>query len=73
MRQDSLLCFRFWVMSSDHVVLRAVVSAYLGRCQGATRRHTESDPRIFLCWCVGQDLDPLVVLADTEKSLLTDS
>jgi len=56
------------VVSSDHVVLRAAASAYLGRYRGATRLHTESDLRIFLCWCVGQDLDPLVaVRADIER------
>jgi integrase/recombinase XerD len=55
-------------VSSDHVVLRAAASAYLGRYRGATRLHTESDLRIFLCWCVGQDLDPLVaVRADIER------
>jgi integrase/recombinase XerD len=35
------------------------VSAYLGRYRGATRLHTESDLRVFLRWCVDQDLDPL--------------
>ena len=46
------------VVSSD-VVLRAAVSAYLGRYRGETRLHTESDLRVFLRWCTDQDLDPL--------------
>lgn len=47
------------VVSPEHVVLRAAVAAYLGRYRGASRLHTESDLRIFLTWCVGQDLSPL--------------
>jgi site-specific recombinase XerD len=35
------------------------VAAYLGRYRGQTRLHTESDLRVFLRWCVEQDLDPL--------------
>jgi integrase/recombinase XerD len=47
------------VASSDHVLLRAAVSAYLGRYRGDSRLHTESDLRIFLTWCANQDLQPL--------------
>jgi site-specific recombinase XerD len=44
------------------------VSAYLGRYRGASRLHTESDLRIFLTWCVSQQLDPLTaVRADIER------
>jgi integrase/recombinase XerD len=45
-------------VASDHVVLRAAVSAYLCRCRGETRVHTESDLRVFLRWCADQDIDP---------------
>jgi integrase/recombinase XerD len=45
-------------VSSDHLVLRAVVSAYLGRYRGQTRLHTEPDLPILLRWCVDLDLDP---------------
>jgi integrase len=52
----------------DHVVLRAAMSAYLGRYRGASRLHAESDLRIFLTWCTGQNLDPLAaVRADVER------
>ena len=55
-------------VSSDHVVLRAAVSAYLGRYRGDTRLHSESDLRVFLAWCTEQDLGPLsVVRADIER------
>jgi hypothetical protein len=57
------------VGSSDHVVLRAATSAYLGRYRGATRLHTESDLRIFLCWCADQDIDPLVAVRVVERYL----
>jgi integrase/recombinase XerD len=51
-------------------VLRAAVSAYLGRYRGDSRLHTESDPRVFLRWCADQDLDPLsAVRADIERYL----
>jgi site-specific recombinase XerD len=44
------------------------VSAYLGRYRGASRLHTESDLRIFLTWCGGQQLDPLTAIrADIER------
>jgi hypothetical protein len=56
------------VASSDQLVLRAAVSAYLGRYRGDSRYHTESDLRIFLAWCTEQDLQPLsAVRADIER------
>ena len=55
---------------SDQLVLRAAVSAYLGRYRGQTRLHTESDLRIFLRWCADLDLDPLTTLrVDIERYL----
>jgi integrase/recombinase XerD len=55
-------------VSSDHVVLRAAVSAYLGRYRGQTRLHTASDLQVFLRWCTEQDLDPLAtVRVDIER------
>jgi integrase/recombinase XerD len=54
----------------DQLVLRAAVSAYLGRYRGQTRLHTESDLYVFLRWCTDQDLDPLtIVRADVERYL----
>jgi integrase/recombinase XerD len=56
------------VVSSDQLVLRAAVAAYLGRYRGQTRLHTESDLRIFLRWCADQGLDPLAaVRVDIER------
>jgi hypothetical protein len=56
------------VVSSDHVVLRAAVAAYLGRNRGETRVHVESDLRIFLRWCGDHGLDPLAaVRVDVER------
>ena len=56
------------ITSPDHVVLRAAVSAYLGRYRGDSRLHTESDLRIFLTWCTEQDLEPLsAARADIER------
>jgi site-specific recombinase XerD len=56
------------VASSGHLVLRAAVSAYLGRYRGETRLHTDSDLRVFLRWCTAQDLDPLAaVRVDIER------
>jgi len=53
---------------STAVVLRAAVSACLGRYRGATRLQTESDLSVFLRWCADQNLDPLVaVRADIER------
>ena len=49
------------VARADQLVLRAAVSAYLGRYRGQTRLHTESDLNVFLRWCIDQDLDPLAV------------
>jgi integrase/recombinase XerD len=56
------------VVSSDHLVLRAAVAAYLGRYRGQTRLHTNSDLRIFLRWCDEQNLPPLdAVRTDIER------
>ena len=56
------------VVSSDRLVLRAAVAAYLGRYRGDTRLHTESDLRIFLTWCGNHDLHPLsVARVDIER------
>jgi len=58
------------VPRADQLVLRAAVSAYLGRYRGETRLHTESDLRVFLRWCTDQDLDPLAaVRVDVERYL----
>ncbi|GAA2389078.1 hypothetical protein GCM10010170_100520 [Dactylosporangium salmoneum] len=49
-------------------VLRAAVSAYLGRYRGQTRLHSESELRVLLRWCADQDLDPLIaVRIDIER------
>ncbi|WP_204003761.1 site-specific integrase [Virgisporangium aurantiacum] len=56
------------VVSSDQLVLRAAVAAYLGRYRGQTRLHTNSDLRIFLRWCEEQSLEPLAaVRTDVER------
>jgi len=56
------------VAGADQLILRAAVSAYLGRYRGQTRLHTESDLQVFLRWCTDQDLDPLAaVRADIER------
>src|SRR6266536_2042254 len=56
------------VARAEQLVLRATVSAYLGRYRGETRLHTESDLRVFLRWCTDQDLDPLAaVRVDIER------
>jgi integrase/recombinase XerD len=58
------------VVRADELVLRAAVSAYLGRYRGQTRVHTESDLRVYLRWCADQDLDPLAALrVDIERYL----
>src|SRR5215510_3683606 len=58
------------VASDDRLVLRAAVSAYLGRYRGETRLHTESDLRVFLRWCTDHGLDPLAaVRVDIERYL----
>jgi integrase/recombinase XerD len=55
------------IASSGELVLRAPVSAYLGRYRGQTRLHSESDLRVFLRWCTDQDLDPPAVRVDIER------
>src|SRR5690349_6865901 len=55
------------VVSSDQLVLRAAVAAYLGRYRDRTRLHTNSDLGIFLRWCDEQDLEPLAVRTDIER------
>src|SRR6202046_1074415 len=44
-------------LSTDR--LRLAVAAYLARCKGASREHTESDLRCYLAWCAERGLDPL--------------
>jgi integrase/recombinase XerD len=39
--------------------LRLAVVAYLARCKGSSREHTESDLRCYLAWCAERSLDPL--------------
>jgi integrase/recombinase XerD len=39
--------------------LRLAVAGYLARYRGETRRHAESDLRVFLTWCQERALDPL--------------
>jgi len=34
--------------------LRLAVAGYPARFKGASRQHTESDLRCFLCWCAGR-------------------
>jgi integrase/recombinase XerD len=61
---------RVGVTPAHPLVLRAAVSAYLGRYRGETRLHTDSDLRVFLRWCAGQELDPLAaVRVDIERYL----
>jgi integrase len=56
------------VAPADQLLLRAALSAYLGRYRGQTRLHTESDLRVFLRWCTDQNLDPLAALrVDIER------
>ncbi|MGV9364993.1 tyrosine-type recombinase/integrase [Amycolatopsis sp. NPDC003731] len=43
----------------DETVLRLAATAYLGRYSGASRRHSESDLRIFFTWCGERDRAPL--------------
>ncbi|WP_233594805.1 tyrosine-type recombinase/integrase [Amycolatopsis sp. WAC 04169] len=43
----------------DETVLRLAAAAYLGRYSGVSRRHSESDLRIFFTWCGERDLAPL--------------
>jgi site-specific recombinase XerD len=42
-------------------LLRVAVAAHLARYKGLTRAHTNSDPQVFLRWCVEHKLDPLRV------------
>lgn len=39
--------------------LRLAVAGYLARYRGETRRHAESDLRVYLTWCTERGLDPL--------------
>jgi hypothetical protein len=56
------------VASSGELVLRAAMSAHLGRYRGQTRPHTESDLRVYLRWCTDHELDPLAaVRLDIER------
>jgi integrase/recombinase XerD len=56
------------VPTDRQLVLRAAVSAYLGRYRGQTRLHAESDLRVFLHWCNAHGLDPLAaVRVDIER------
>src|SRR5690242_6154669 len=58
------------VVPSELLVLRAAVSAYLGRYRGESRLHTQSDLPVFLHWCADQDLDLLAaVRVDVERYL----
>ncbi|TDC83964.1 integrase [Micromonospora sp. KC606] len=55
-------------MPADQLVVRAAVSAFLGRYRGQTRIHTESDLRVFLRWCADHGLHPLAaVRVDIER------
>ena len=40
-------------------VLHLAMAAYLARCKGQSRIHTESDLRGYIGWCQARDLDPL--------------
>ncbi|MFC3382547.1 site-specific integrase [Couchioplanes azureus] len=56
------------VVSSDQLVVRAVVSALLGRYRGQPRVHTDSDLGVFLRWCNDQDLNLLTACrVDVER------
>jgi integrase/recombinase XerD len=72
--RDARLCMAAFpapgtsVEPSGQLVLRAAVSAYLGRYRGESRLHTDSDLRVFLRWCTDEDLDPLgAVRVDIER------
>ncbi|WP_328291360.1 phage integrase N-terminal SAM-like domain-containing protein [Kineococcus sp. NBC_00420] len=39
--------------------LRLAIAAYLARYRGGTRRHAESDLRVYLTWCQLRGLNPL--------------
>jgi hypothetical protein len=51
------------------LVLRAALTAYLGRYRGLTRQHSESDLRVFLHWCTDHDLDPAYRSPDRHRTL----
>jgi integrase/recombinase XerD len=56
------------LLSSDQLVLRAAIPAFLGRYRGQTRLHTNSDLRVFLRWCDEQNLPALAaVRTDIER------
>ncbi|MFF4879533.1 tyrosine-type recombinase/integrase [Micromonospora sp. NPDC000668] len=56
------------VVPADQIVVRAAMSAFLGRYRGKTRVHTESDLRVFLRWCSDHSLDPLAAArVDVER------
>jgi integrase/recombinase XerD len=44
---------------ADDPLMRVARAAHLGRYRGASRVHTESDLRVYLCWCAGRDIAPL--------------
>ena len=45
--------------AGDDLALRLATAACLDRFSGASRRHTESDLRLFFAWCADQHLAPL--------------
>src|SRR5690348_17343524 len=45
--------------AADFDRLRLAMAGYLARYKGQSRRHTESDLRLYLRWCVEQGFDPL--------------
>ncbi|RBJ04885.1 integrase [Micromonospora provocatoris] len=58
------------VVPGDQLVVRAAVSAFLGRYRGQTRVHTESDLRVFPRWRADHGLDPLAAArVDIERYL----
>jgi integrase/recombinase XerD len=59
------------VVLFDERVLRAAVTAYLGRYRGESRVqvHTGSDLKVFLTWCAGRELDPLKVGRERLRSV----
>jgi integrase/recombinase XerD len=55
-------------VASDQLVVRAAVSAFLGRYRGQTHVHTGSDLNVFLRWCLDQGLDVMTARrADIER------
>jgi integrase/recombinase XerD len=47
------------VSDAEFDPIRMAAAAYLARYKGDTRRHNESDLRLYLQWCVERGLDPL--------------